>query len=248
MALGSVAWLLGNLLWIFNWPIFRLVPWWMGFLVLTIAGERLELGRLRLPNPTATSLFYVSTALYLFGLVISLVIPGAGIRVAGIGMLALAAWLMRYDIARRTIRQIRLPRFVAACLLTGYFWLGVGGLLALVYGAVPAGPAYDAWLHSVFVGFVMAMIFGHAPIIFPAVLGLPIRYSWSYYMPLLLLDASLAMRIVGDLLLIQSLRLWGGLLNGLSILLFLALLLANGLTANKNAAEMPQVPISQKDG
>jgi hypothetical protein len=225
MALGSAAWLIGNLLWIFNWPVFRLVPWWMGFLVLTIAGERLELGRLRRLSPAVTSMFYGSIGIFLLGLLVSLWSAQAGIRLAGLGMLALAVWLGRYDIARRTIRQKGLPRFAATSLLTGYFWLGVGGVMALVYGAFPAGPAYDAILHSVFVGFVMAMIFGHAPIVFPAVLGLPVRYSWSYYIPLALLNVSVALRILGDILLIQPLRMWGGLLNGVSILIFLIMIL-----------------------
>lgn len=231
MALGSIAWFVGNLLWVFDWPIFRLVPWWMGFLVLTIAGERLELGRLRRLSPTATNAFHGSTTLFLLGLLVSLGSAGVGVRLSGLGMLALSAWLLRYDIARRTIRQVGLPRFAAASLLTGYVWLGVGGLLALAYGALPAGPAYDALLHSVFVGFVMAMIFGHAPIIFPAVLGLPVRYSWIYYIPLLLLNVSVALRIVGDIFLIQSLRMWGGLLNGISILLFLGSLFGTSLVA-----------------
>jgi hypothetical protein len=158
-------------------------------------------------------------------------------------MLMLALWLGRYDIARRTVRQIRLPRFAAISLLTGYFWLGVGGVLAIVYGPVPAGPTYDAILHSVFVGFTISMIFGHAPIIFPAVLGLPIRYSWSYYIPLVLLDFSLFLRIFGDLLLLPSLRMWGGLLNGIAILLFFLLMVIVSFVSNQNGViEERKVP------
>ena len=247
MALGSVSWLVGNLLWLINWPIYLLVPWWMGFLVLTIAGERLELGRLLRLSTTATNLFYGFTGILLLGLIISVWSSVVGIRLVGLGMLALAVWLGRYDIARRTVRQIRLPRFVAISLLTGYFWLGVGGILAIMYGPIPAGPPYDAILHSVFVGFVMAMIFGHAPIIFPAVLGLPVRYSWSYYIPLLLLDISMFMRILGDIFLIPSLRMWGGLLNGVAILLFLSLLLIVSFVANKDSLNESRNIISEAE-
>jgi len=45
LALGAASWLVGNAFWVAGWPIYRLVPWWVGFLVLTIAGERLELSR-----------------------------------------------------------------------------------------------------------------------------------------------------------------------------------------------------------
>jgi hypothetical protein len=43
MALGALLWLVGNACWLVGWPVPQVVPWWSGFLVLTIAGERLEL-------------------------------------------------------------------------------------------------------------------------------------------------------------------------------------------------------------
>ncbi|MCL4834698.1 MAG: hypothetical protein KJZ86_19825 [Caldilineaceae bacterium] len=111
---------------------------------------------------------------------------------------------------------------MAICLLSGYMWLTVSGLLALGYGGITAGPYYDAILHSLFLGFVLAMIFGHAPIVFPAVLGLPIRYTPWLYSHLILLHLTLCLRITGDLLLWIPGRQWGGLLNGVVVLLFLA--------------------------
>ena len=41
MALGALLWLVGNAGWLVGWPVPQVVPWWSGFLVLTIAGERL---------------------------------------------------------------------------------------------------------------------------------------------------------------------------------------------------------------
>lgn len=74
-----------------------------------------------------------------------------------------------------------------------------------------------------FVGFVFAMIFGHAPIIIPALLNLPVRFrTWSY-LPLALLHLSLLVRIGGDLAGSGDVRRWGGMLNALAILLFLGL-------------------------
>jgi hypothetical protein len=66
------------------------------------------------------------------------------------------------------------------------------------------------------------MIFGHAPIIFPAVLGLPIAFHSAFYVHLVLLHLSLALRVSGDLLLWWPARQWGGLLNVVVVLLFLA--------------------------
>jgi len=75
----------------------------------------------------------------------------------------------------------------------------------------------------VFVGFVFAMIFGHAPIIFPAILGQPIRFHPSFYLHLGLLHLSLALRIWGDLALQAEWHRWGGLLNEVAVLLFLGM-------------------------
>ena len=96
--------------------------------------------------------------------------------------------------------------------------------MALVYGGIPAGPVYDAMLHSIFLGFVFAMIFGHAPIIFPAVLGVDIQYHPRLYTPLILLHASLILRVGGELQGFGGARLWGGLLNVLAVLLYLAMI------------------------
>ena len=161
------------------------------------------------------------------GLVILLFLWDLGVRIAGVGMLGLALWLLGFDIARRTVKQTGLTRFIAVCLLSGYVWLLVAGTIALVYGAVPAGPIYDAMLHAIFLGFVFAMIFGHAPIIFPAVLGLDIQYKPNFYLPLILLHISLAIRIGGELLGSGGARLWGGLLNVLAVLLYVGIILWN---------------------
>ena len=42
MGLGAFLWFAGNLLWLLGLPVYVVVLWWAGFLVLTIAGERLE--------------------------------------------------------------------------------------------------------------------------------------------------------------------------------------------------------------
>ena len=65
------------------------------------------------------------------------------------------------------------------------------------------------------------MIFGHAPIILPAVLGRALSYSSFFYAHLGLLHLSLALRIVGDLSAGLSVRQWGSLLNVIAILFFL---------------------------
>lgn len=221
IALGGGLLLIGNGLWLAGWSISQLVLWWAGFLILTIAGERLELSRLlRLSRPVVLAFVAVVT-LYAVSLLIGLFWLGLGTQLSGVALIALAGWLMRYDIASRRVKAGGQARFVALALLSGYVWLGVSGLLMFVYAGYGAGPYYDALLHTLFLGFVFTMIFGHAPIVFPAVLQRPLTYTGWFYTHLLLLHLTLLLRVTGDLLLWWPGRQWGGLLNGVVLLLFL---------------------------
>jgi hypothetical protein len=222
IGLGVLVWLVGNVLWLTGSLVYQIVLWWAGFLVLTIVGERLELSRLLRLSRNVQAAFLVAVGLFLAGLVVAIVNLDAGVRLAGLGMIALALWLLRYDMARRTVRQTGLAQFIAACLLSGYVWLGVSGVLALVFGGITAGPRYDAMLHTLFLGFVFAMIFGHAPIIFPAVLGVAVPFQPAFYAHLGLLHLSLILRVVSDLATWPTGRQWAGLFNVFVILLFLA--------------------------
>jgi len=222
MAAGAAAWLAGNLLWLAGGVVDEFVLWWAAFLTLTIAGERLELSRLLGHSTKALALFCAAAAVFMAGVILQFAHPGAGAKVAGAGMILLALWLFRHDIAMITIRQSGLTRYIAVCLLIGYFWLGAGGALALTAAEWLPGPWYDATLHCVFLGFVFSMIFGHAPVIFPAIIGKPMAYSPWFYLHLALLNISLAVRVAGDMAGGGALTAHGGAVNAAAILLFLA--------------------------
>ena len=224
MGLGIVAFAIGTALWAWGHPLSRVIWWWVAFFVLTIAGERLELGRLTGAAQRYGHLFRGGLVLTLVGLLLAEVWPPGGVRLYALGTLALGLWLLKYDIARFTIRQPGLPRFAAACLLSGYFWLILGAAVIVVAGFVQGGLLYDAALHAVMLGFVFAMVFGHAPIIFPALLGLPIRFHPALYLPLAVLHLSLLMRFAADLLHSPLGRRWGGMFNAISIALYFGIM------------------------
>jgi hypothetical protein len=194
---GAAAWLAGNVMLL---EAQAAVPWWIAFFALTIGGERLELSRYLKRAPGVRRALAALVGL----LVLSPMAP----RALGVVLLLLAAWLLVFDLARVTIRQDRLPRYVAACLLAGYFWLGLGGALMAL------STAYDAALHSLFLGFVFSMVFGHAPVILPAVLRVRFPYHPVLYLPLALLHASLAVRVFVS----TPLGAWG---NAAAIALFI---------------------------
>jgi hypothetical protein len=233
MTTGAACFALGTAAWAGGASVPATVAWWEGFLVLTIAGERLELSRLSgLPRSARASLVVLVGAA-LLALVSVSFRPEPGARALGVIWIALAAWLGLYDIARRTIRRPGLPRFVAACLLAGYAWLGVAGAALLAWGPQAGGLRYDAQLHALFVGFVLSMILGHAPIVFPAVLRLAMPFRAFAWVPLALLHASLALRLAGDLVASAGARAAGGLGGVVALVLFLASTAASALSARR---------------
>jgi hypothetical protein len=214
LAIGSLRWAGGA-------PIYAVVPWWMAFPVLTIAGERLDLSRVLEPPLLWRRVFLAIVALALAGLVLGELSRDPGMRVQGIAWMALAAWLWRFDLARRTWRLPGLPGFMGLAILSGYVWLFLGGLGAAFHGVPPAGPVTDGVLHAYLLGFVFPLIFAHAPVIFPAVLGVEIRFRRSFHVHLWLLHASLVVRVVGDVAASLPLRQAGAWLHTAAILLFL---------------------------
>lgn len=219
--LGAACWTAGGALWLAGPGVAAAVPWWIAFLVLTIAGERLELSRLLPRPPAAARVFALVVAAIVASLAVSLALPLAGRAALGAATLALAAWLVRYDVARRTLRGHELPRFVAVCLLSGYAWLAAGSIFLACSPWLP-GFARDAGLHAILLGFVFSMVFGHAPIIFPAVTGAAMAYHWSFYVPLALLQASLAVRVAGDFGAAGAWRAAGGAGSAAALALFVA--------------------------
>lgn len=198
LAVAAACWVGGTLTWIKGAAAADVAGWWLAFLVLTIAAERLELSRLLSPPRSSLLTFALAAALIIIGAARG-ELAGEAAPFSGIGLLASTAWLVKHDIALRTIRFSAQPRFSASCLLAGYFWLGLAGLLLLVVPPGTTAFSYDAAVHAITIGFVMSMIFGHAPIILPAVTGFRVRYSAAAYVPLALLHLSVLLRIAADL-------------------------------------------------
>ena len=109
-----------------------------------------------------------------------------------------------------------------------------GGVLA-----VSAGHAlHDTAMHAVALGFVFAMVFGHAAIIFPAVLKVKIPYHPFFYVPLALLHLSLALRVFGGLADNLALRQWGALANAATLAVFIAPLMASVIRGGRRRTKI----------
>jgi len=104
--------------------------------------------------------------------------------------------------------------------MTGYVWLLICGLL-MAYGSYEM-LFYDAVLHTFFIGFVFSMIFAHAPIILPGILGTSAKpYHGSLYLWFIMLQVSLVMRLSvlfsNDVFVKQL----GGMISGIVIIGFI---------------------------
>jgi hypothetical protein len=241
MAAGGLCWYLATVLWLGGRIIDDLVPLLAGFLVLTIVGERLELARVALLNRTSVRTFAVGAGVFTAGLLLSaatLRTEPVGVRAGGAGLLALALWGARFDIARHTVRVPGVTRFMAVSLLAGYAWLLVAGVTWLTAGDLHRSDAtYDVALHAVFLGFVMSMIFAHAPVIVPAVLRVRLPFRPWFYAHAALLHTALLVRLVfGDALGNRIAWQIGGVGTELAILLFLVVSIVAVLRARRREA------------
>jgi hypothetical protein len=193
------------------------VTWWIGFLLFTIVAERLELSRF-------LSLTYFKRTLLwlcLLGVLIALVWPfhWKGNIALAIAIGATAVWLLKYDMARHSIKIKGQHRYSGILLIAGYVWLLVMSILLIFQQRLSFG--YDALLHSFFIGFIFSMIFSHAVIILPAITKLPVKlYRPFLYIWFGLMQASLLVRIIADIMEDALCRKIGGMVNGISILLF----------------------------
>ncbi len=206
--------------------------WLIGYVVLLIAGERMELARLGRSNDHAEKAVLAAATALMIAIVLLLLFPGWGAPVLGLALLAMVVTLLRVDVARQMLRSTGLPRFSAACLLGGYVWLTVaGGILVLASNPLDGG-AYDAVVHSVMLGFTMSMIFAHAAVILPAVLRRPLPYHPIMYLPAALLHVGLAVRVIGgDLRDVRLVWQIGGVGNVVAVLLFVLIAVVTAVTA-----------------
>ncbi|HET8589782.1 MAG TPA: hypothetical protein VFM01_09125, partial [Nakamurella sp.] len=238
-ALGAVAAVGAAVLFTGGASTAAFLPWLVAFVVLLIAGERMELARLGRSDDRAERAVLAAAVLLLVVVVLTLLFPGWALPVLGLALLVLVGALLRVDVAVRMLRGRGLPRFSAACLLAGYGWLSLAGAVLLVAPDPWAGGGYDAVVHAVFLGFTVSMIFAHAPVILPAVLHRPLPYHPAMYVPAALLHAALLLRVAGDLRGARLLWQVGGVGNVVAVLAFLVTAIAAAVAAGRRRGRRP---------
>jgi len=218
---AAAAWFVGSALYAGGAGGPAVLPWWFGFLVATIAAERLEMTRLTGRGAAAERSLRLVMGTLFGGAVVAAFSAAMGAALFGTGLVLLAAWLLLHDIARRTLFTHGLSRYMAVCLLTGYGWLAVAGVGWIAIGA--GLPLHDLALHALGLGFVVSMMMAHAPVILPAVARVKLRFGGVFYVPLAALHVSLVVRLGPGLGMNDALvRGLGAALNAGALALFAA--------------------------
>jgi hypothetical protein len=214
---GALCLLAGNIILLVFVKYAVSVTWWIAFFLLTITAERLELTRYLPVSKSKKIVLMVLLGVFILGVIFPFHIYGK--YISSVALILISGWLMMYDIAVKSVKKEGMFRYTSLLLLVGYFWLIVTAIFFTVKS--DSNLIYDASLHSFFVGFVFSMIFAHAPIIIPGILKLNVKpYHPTLYIWFGLLQASLMLRVGGDIIEQAGLRKLGGILNGISILCF----------------------------
>ena len=99
-------------------------------------------------------------------------------------------------------------------------------------------------MHAVFLGYTMSMIMAHATTILPAVLRIELPYRPAFWVPVVLLQLSLVIRLwLGDGLGITAGWRIGGALGVFALVLFFATAITSAILGpvKKRAAREPAV-------
>jgi uncharacterized membrane protein len=214
----------------------------MGFVLLVIVGQRLEIAHRIQMVPTPQWIIGLGLGLVFLGMALMAVghfrwsesvmgIQGdaiydprivSGMRAAGAGIVISALWLMKYDASHLLSHSGGLSMYTSVCLASAYVWLLASGVATIVFAGFVSGVRYDALLHAFFVGFDWFIIFGHAPILAFTLLGVRLKKMTPLYFYLVLLHVTLFVRLGGDVIGHYDVKKWGGALNGLTFLFFFA--------------------------
>lgn len=231
MAIGAVMLVAGNLLLLTSKFYPSSFPLWMGFILFTIVGERLELSKF-LPVPVqAKGILLLLLALFGTGLVLPF--HGYGKYLSGAGMFGASIWLLQYDVIMIGLKSRGLTKYSAAAMLLANLALLIEGVFLIILPNTM--PAYDTLVHTFFIGFGFTMVFAHGPIILPAVLKKTVKpYSPILYIWLILLQSSLYMRIFSNAIMDTGMRSYSGLIAASAILLYFVTLALTLLWRHRN--------------
>lgn len=197
MGAGSIALILALIMSYFTTPVgnLPLALLMLSFPALTILGERVELSKFTMRGIGSEAL--VAGLLGLLGILLSIVFGKFFLLLSAILFLALTAQIMRSE---RFVFSSGMKGYLSWHLAIAYAWAFAGfALAAWAYFAEKPQANFDPTVHALAVGFVLGMIFAHAPAILPAIINRRLDEGGLSLAPLAILTISNAMRVLGGL-------------------------------------------------
>ena len=220
--LGALCFLAGNFRLLVDPFMPAIVPFWMGFVLCFILATRLSVVTLK--NMLTRLAVRGGLLLYLASLAVPFHFQGN--LFGGAGLMLIAFGMMITEFEQGSALPSIFETYCLSGILTAWLWLLFAGIGLIFWQEHLYG--YDATVHAFFVGFLFSMVFVHALGKAAVLAGLaqppfhPLLFTW-----MLLLSLSLLLRIFcGDMLTMDLIRKWSGLLNGLAILGFLISLIS----------------------
>jgi hypothetical protein len=212
MLLSALALLLSSFFSAFSLPAGNVgfVMVLLMFPVVFVLGERVELTSLASRSSTAKfvpALISVLIALAFFGFdawySTSLAAWMASIAFALIGA-TFGFFLFAERSARSRTVVSPFQRYVGSHVELAYVWGLAGSIFGIVYSLSPMFAFYDAFVHSLALGFIGLMFLAHGPIILPMVTRRQFDNAKLSFVPLGVLIVALGMRIGSELALSYS--------------------------------------------
>jgi nitrite reductase (NO-forming) len=219
--LGAFVGVCGIALWARGVDAQIIAPWWMGYLVLTIVGERIELARVAFIAHNIEWLIFFSCVAFSVALGLCLLNPAAGYPALGVSLGAMLLLAITHDTARKTYRLRGVTGFMGTCMLVGYAW---ALLAAAVWIFSPTGfEGYwrDMAIHALAIGFTMSMVAAHASMIIPSITRRPMTYRPVLWVGWAVMQLGLAVRLLGTTRDATLLWQWG---DGISVVGMLAMM------------------------
>ena len=182
----------------------------LAFPIVFILGERAELTSLATRTTShrfLPALFFSGVSVLLFG--IGAFAPSAAPGLGGLFAFALlgatfAFFLLaeRKAVPRHTVSPFQL--YVSRHVGLAYVWGLAGAAFGVAYLLSPLFTYYDAFIHSLALGFIGMMLLAHGPIVIPTVLHREFDNAKLSYAPVSILSLAIALRISAELVLLQA--------------------------------------------
>jgi hypothetical protein len=179
------------------------------FPVVFVLGERVELTSLATrssSNRFVPAFILASAAVMLFGF--EAWFPGAGSVAPIVAFGAMGAAFVFFLIMERSARPgstvSPFQGYVRRHVELAYAWGAAGSAFGIAYSLSPLFAFYDAFIHSLALGFIGLMFLAHGPIILPMVTRREFNFEKLSFAPLVILALALAMRIGSEFALVYN--------------------------------------------